>query len=196
MPGKSPNMSDSTALRQDEGSCPQDPYNVDKRHEPAKANVVFGHPSVGGILILEASRVEMEYLGISEDETLMRSPEQGVEDKFCERIRRFGAQWWQHDRAWTDAMIGEGDAKKYFTTVLTAWPSDGKGVWVLKYDREEWSRGGNMKKANLAGRLTWARDMGERMALIREFGGRYFEDPDDCDDLRMDTMKQNLSGTR
>ena len=144
-------------------------------------------------MIAETSWVEMEYLEIDwRSEALRRSQDQKEEDEFCKRLRSLGAQWWPNEKAWIDAMIGEGDAetlKKYSIIVQTAWPSDRKGVWVLKYNWQEWSYSGNPKKANLARSWSETRNMDERVILIKELGGRYYEDPEACDDLRMDTIK-------
>jgi hypothetical protein len=189
MRGKQPKMSGNPASRSDEIYCTADTYDIEKRYEPSTGEVVFGHPSIGGLTIVETSRVEMEYLEMDRSKALTRSQDQKEEDEFCKGLRRLGAQWWPNERAWIDTMIGEGDAEKYRMTVHTAWPSDGKGVWVLKYNWKEWSQSGNPKKANLAYSLGQTRNMDERVILIKELGGQYFEDAEACEELRMDTIK-------
>jgi hypothetical protein len=59
--------------------------------------------------------------------------------------------------------------------VVTAWPSSGKGVWVLEYGQ----KGYETKIL-----LHLCLNMDERSTIIEKSDGRFYKDPNQCERLR------------
>jgi hypothetical protein len=112
-------------------------YDTDKRYRPLKGHVVYGYPSIGGVLMKGVSAVELLYLNLDRFGEANRSSDPAEEDEFCKRLRNLGAVWWPSEADELDALE-ERDLVEEAMVVETGWPSSGNGVWVLKYDAKKW----------------------------------------------------------
>jgi len=139
---------------------------------------VFGFPSTGGMLQLDCSNTELDFLGLPTllPQDIPRSLDQGEEDAFCDKMRLLGARLWPSMRHWVEALIErsdmEGDEAK---EVRVGWPSDGNGVWIISWGRKD-------GRALAVGRevVKRARSMDERCEVIERLGGRFYEHPEEC----------------
>ena len=61
--------------------------------------------------------------------------------------------------------------------LVFGWPSDGVGVWVLRF-KEEW-----MKPRDF-GKVHMAVDIDERVQVMREYGAVFYGDVDEVVELR------------
>jgi hypothetical protein len=169
----------------DEIYCSPQTYDTDKRYRPLKGHVVYGYPSIGGVLIKGVSAVELLHLNLDRFKEANRSSDPADEDEFCKRLRNLGAVWWPSEQDEVYAVLGaleEGESEKGAKVIETGWPSSGNGVWVLKYDTKKW------KEKFGAMLLELALNMDERCQVIKELGGSFFEDPGACEDLRFDML--------
>ncbi|KAI8260729.1 hypothetical protein K4K58_001804 [Colletotrichum sp. SAR11_239] len=139
---------------------------------------VQGWPSKGGTYILrDCVRLELDFLEVDRFKPSRRSDDQEDEEAHCERMRKLGATWWKIDQALAVAELFGAKEKKYLQdpVIIAGWPANG-GVWVLTKPRIEAIRMGT-------GVIKLAKDMEERCRLIKEFGGAFYEDPEECPDL-------------
>ena len=162
-----------------ESSCPP-AFELDimKRTEFGYSGcVVYGWPSLGGILIKEpADVVDLNFLGIDRLKVSSRSDNIIVEDAFCNRMRQIGAKWWESEKEFIDVSVGMRDATELESRELVfGWPTSG-GVWVLRFDQQK-------KLPRDFGRIHMALDMDERCQVIKEYGGTFYEDPKDVMEL-------------
>ncbi|OQO09201.1 hypothetical protein B0A48_06092 [Cryoendolithus antarcticus] len=97
------------------------------------------YPSYGGLWTKDADIVDMQYLNLPHAFDTERSMNATEEDAFCERLRRVGATWWrsQNDR-FGHAWLDDWKPTKAQAEVLTfGWPSEGEGVWMLRYASDD-----------------------------------------------------------
>lgn len=100
------------------------------------------------------------------------------EDVFCERMRRIGATWWASEQEYNDVLLGARERTESESRVLVfGWPEDGKGVWVLRYERE-------VATPRDFGRLQLAMNMNERCRMMQDFGATFYPDLADVEELR------------
>lgn len=53
-------------------------------------------------------------------------------------MRRVGATWWASEQEWVDVELGERESTALKERVLAfGWPTDGVGVWVLRFGSEK-----------------------------------------------------------
>ena len=162
----------------DEPYCAPQTYDSFKRYRPLKGHVVYGYPSIGGVLIKGVSAVELLHLNLDRFKNANRSSDPVDEDEFCKRLRNLGAVWWPSEGDSVDAL-GERDLEE---EAMVGWPSSGNGVWVLKYDANK----GNERFGAMLLELTL--NMDERCQIIKELDGRFFADPGAREDLRFDML--------
>lgn len=97
--------------------------------------VVYGYPSTGGILVKEADLLDMLFLSLSHSHESQRSPSVDEEDGFCNLMRRTGAKWWASREDRLEVRLGAREMTEEEEKVLVlGWPTDGVGVWVLRYE--------------------------------------------------------------
>ncbi|THV47187.1 hypothetical protein BGAL_0329g00130 [Botrytis galanthina] len=154
---------------------------------------VYGYPSTGGIFIKDnANIVDMNFLSLARLYPTQRSHDPIEEDEFCILMRKVGAIWWSSERHHTikwssldDDYQEAGappsilaDAQK--RDLIFGWPTDGGGVWVLRYDTHEGMK--NLLPRDL-GRINLAVDMGERVEIMREYDATFYENEQDVEEL-------------
>lgn len=161
------------------GSCPQNPpLDTNKRTEfGTRGCTVYGYPSAGGMLIKEADVVDMRFLRLDRFTAAQRSANLIEEDAFCNRMRMVGAVWWADEQEWIDVQLGlremtEAEERR----LVFGWPTDGEGVWVLRYESER-------ALPRDFGRISLAVDMDERCRVMREYGARFYDDPGRVEEL-------------
>lgn len=164
--------------------CPPPVSEGNERYQPLRGPIIYGYPSGGGVLVKGVHPVELQHLKVDRFQDAMRATDEVKEDEFCKQLRRIGATWWPSKEAETDAQLAR--SKRIFQHVATGWPSSGRGVWVWRQDTTDIARKLQFALVRLA------LNMDERCEVIKNNGGEYFEDPDDCKDLRMDTMKDGI----
>jgi len=155
-----------------------DYYNVatttDKRLNIGVGAVAHGWPSTGGRYDLgPVGAFELEYLGLDRFSECERNPNPDEEDAFCLRLRRLGARFCPYSHG-SRTHRDEKDEDTWL-----GWPAeeDGGGVWVLKANRSESYR-------RQVGRISLAKDMGERCKAIEMCGGVFFKDVEACEEAR------------
>jgi hypothetical protein len=140
--------------------------------------VVTGYPSTGGYLERRTTGVEIEWLGLDKMHESYISKEQPEEDNFCLKLRKLGAKWWEESGL---EFSIEQLAKTYpdgEIEIHTGWPSDGEGVWVLRTKQKECDRG--------RAAVRQCKTMDERARLIKELGGTFYRDSEECPELSSD----------
>ncbi|PVH80023.1 hypothetical protein DL98DRAFT_655034 [Cadophora sp. DSE1049] len=159
-------------------TCPSPPYTRHTRMQSAFVDSVFGFPSTGGMLQLDCSNTELDFLGLPTllPQDIARSLDRIEEDTFCDKMRLLDATLWPSMGHWVESSIGnrkrKGDEGK---EVRIGWPIDGKGVWVVSWewkDERELMMGRELVKR--------ARSMNERCEVIERLGGRFYENPKNC----------------
>ncbi|TGO19924.1 hypothetical protein BTUL_0002g01730 [Botrytis tulipae] len=154
---------------------------------------VYGYPSTGGIFIKDnANTVDMNFLSLTRLYPTQRSHDPIEEDEFCVLMRKVGAIWWSSERhhaiRWTfldddcqevgvtSSMLANAQKRN----LIFGWPTDGEGVWVLRYDTHEGMK--NLLPRDL-GRINLAVDMDERVEIMREYDATFYEDEQDVEEL-------------
>lgn len=158
---------------------------------------LYGHPSSGGILIKRsADLVDLQFLSLPRLVASERSLNSEEEDAFCGLLRCIGATWWEDEDMFLRALEGEARDDSPFLegeegsvvqavneararkVVTFAWPSDGKGVWILRLcgmaDRKMLPE--YRKPPTHYGKMNFAISMEERIVVMREFGADFVED--------------------
>ncbi|TGO79005.1 hypothetical protein BELL_0046g00040 [Botrytis elliptica] len=154
---------------------------------------IYGYPSTSGIFIKEnANIVDMSFLSLNRLHPTQRSHDPIEEDEFCVLMRKIGAIWWSSERHHTIEWASLDDAYQEASvpsSMLTnaqkrnsifGWPTDGEGVWVLRYDTHE--RMKNLLPRDL-GRINLAVDMDERVEIMREYDATFYENEQDVEEL-------------
>ena len=138
--------------------------------------VANGYPSKGGYLNRRVAGVEMDWLGLDKMREIQTSGSQPEEDELCLKLRRLGAKWWSYpgqEGSIEDRIKNYPDGP---IEIETGWPNTGEGVWVLrtkKYDRGRAA-------------VRQCKSMDERSQLIKELGGTFYRDPEECPELSSD----------
>ena len=159
-------------------SCPVNVYDTTKRSEFGRGGcVVYGWPSSGGMLVKEpADIVDLEFLGLDRFKASPRSQNVVEEDAFCERMRKLGAKWWESEGDYFNVLVGERERSPLEASELVfGWPTTG-GVWVLRFEDRQ-------KRPKDFGRLHMALNMDERCGIIEEYGGTFYPEPEDVEEL-------------
>ncbi|KAH9230135.1 hypothetical protein K456DRAFT_55848 [Colletotrichum gloeosporioides 23] len=139
---------------------------------------VQGWPSKGSTYILrDCVRLELDFLEVDRFKPSRRSDDQEEEEAHCERMRKLGATWWKSDQALAVAELFGAREKEHLQdpVIIAGWPASG-GAWVLTKPRIEAIKMGT-------GIIKLAKDMEERCCLIKNLGGVFYEDPNECPDL-------------
>jgi uncharacterized protein YifE (UPF0438 family) len=162
-------------------SCPtQLPLSTTQRTDfgSRPGCTIYGYPSSGGVLIKEADVVDTQFLSVDRLHSSQRSSNVLEEDRFCALMRRVGATWWVDKEEWLYVGLGERERTELEKRVLVfGWPSDGIGVWVLRFASER-------EVPNDFGRVGMAISMDERISVMREYGAVFYEDTDAVEELR------------
>lgn len=162
------------------GSCPPNPpLSTTKRTAFGclPGCTVYGYPSSGGVLIKEADIVDMQFLSLDRFRPSQRSINIVEEDEFCALMRRLGATWWANEQEWIDVQLGVRERTELEKRVLVfGWPSDGVGVWVLRFASER-------EVPRDFGRVGMAISMDERVKVMKEYGAVFYEDTNEVDEL-------------
>lgn len=162
------------------GSCPQsEPLSTTKRTIYGRRGcTVYGWPSTGGVLIKGADIVDLIFLSLDRFHASKRSSNMFEEDRFCAQMRRIGATWWASEQEWMDVLFGMRDATETEKRILEfGWPSNGSGVWVLRYATER-------EVPKDFGRVRVAVTMDERVEIMREYGANFYEDAGEVKELK------------
>lgn len=102
----------------------------------------WAYPSVGGVVYGYFTAVQLKQLGLSNMEEANRSDNQDDEDPLSVAMLQQGAHWWP---SWgfylrhSERMENTPYDFHFPPSIHVAYPSSGKGVWVLKCS-PEWSR--------------------------------------------------------
>ncbi len=133
--------------------------------------VVYGYPSTGGVLIKEdPDLLDMLFLSVPRTHPSQRSPSADEEDRFCNLMRRIGANFWPSKTKWIETIIQLREITEEEEKVMVyGWPTDGVGVWVLRY------ASANQIPRDF-GRVRFAMNMDERIQIMKEYGATFFED--------------------
>jgi hypothetical protein len=138
---------------------------------------VRGYPSTGGYWMKQADMLDMLYLSVPRSHPVQRSDDASVEDAFCDRLRRTGATWWASEQESQDVLAGVRKATEAESKVLVfGWPSDGSGVWVLRYASED-------EVPEDFGMVRMALDMDEKIEAMRKFGAEFIAEVSEVEEL-------------
>lgn len=161
-------------------SCPtMDPLPTTERtvFGNTRGCFVYCYPSTGGVLIKEADLLDMLFLSLPRSHVSQRSPSAEEEDKFCNLLRRTGATWWRSKEDEIKVLIGMREpTEQEEKVVVFGWPTDGVGVWVLRYksDRE---------MPRDFGRISLAMNMEEKIQMMKEYGATFVGDVTQVEEL-------------
>lgn len=155
---------------------------------------VHGHPSCGGILIKKSvSLVDLQFLSLPRLAASQRSQIAEEEGSFCELLRRIGAKWWKDEPTHLMSLHGldayDGDPDDYEKDpkiqaaneararqfITFGWPTDGFGVWVLRFKRFV---------PGDCNTLYFALSMDEKIEIMKKFGAEFVEDPSVVQELQ------------
>lgn len=103
------------------------------------------------------------------------SKEYPEEDNFCLKMRQLGAKWWEESGQEYSIEQSLKDCPDGPIEIDTGWPSVGDGVWVLRTKRKECDRS--------RAALRQCKTMDERATLIKELGGTFYRDSEECPEL-------------
>ncbi|KAL6228590.1 hypothetical protein BDW75DRAFT_159923 [Aspergillus navahoensis] len=155
-----------------DGSCPTNPLpsTAERAVFDPRGCLVYGYPSTGGVLIKDATLLDMLFLSLSRSHDSQRSLSADEEDRFCDLMRRTGATLWPSKQDWIEVQLGLRERTEEENKILVfGWPADEVGVWVLRYPS------GRQLPRDF-GRLRFAMDMEEKIQIMREFGAVFVED--------------------
>jgi len=177
-PGRSTDYGSGT-----EHYCDFNPF-VDSKTETqrvtfgAHSTTVYGHPSTGGILVLErCNSVDLSFLGLARFKTALRSDDPDEEDRHCALMRQLGAWYFRSATDYDYASFGYRDDLDRRKMIVAAWPQGGTGVWVLV------ARTALDGAEKGFGMIRNATSMDERCEVVQKLGGKFYSDPRDCPDL-------------
>ncbi|KAL2810220.1 hypothetical protein BJX63DRAFT_423272 [Aspergillus granulosus] len=143
-------------------SCPTNPplSTTERTVFSTWGCVVYGYPSTGGVLRKDADLVDMLFLSLPCSHISQRSPSADEEDRFCNLLRRTGATWWPSREDWVEVQIGMREmTEEEEKVVVFGWPTDGVGVWVLRFASAE------------------------KIQIMREYGATFVEDATQMEEL-------------
>ncbi|KAF3403481.1 hypothetical protein F1880_009480 [Penicillium rolfsii] len=161
-------------------SCPMlPPLPTTERTEfGPQGCIVYGYPSTGGVLVKEADLLDMLFLSLPRSHGSQRSPNADEEDRFCNLMRRTGAKWWSSKEDRLEALIGMRDmTEEEEREVVFGWPTDGVGVWVLRFESAE-------QFPRDFGKINFVMNMEEKIQIMREYGATFVEDVTQLEELR------------
>ncbi|KAI1264382.1 hypothetical protein F5Y18DRAFT_428004 [Xylariaceae sp. FL1019] len=144
------------------------------------STTIYGHPSTGGVLVLSpCNAVELDFLGLDRFEHAKRSLDTKEEDHHCAQMRKLGARWFRN--MYHYRMMPHFEPLKFrrVKVVVTAWPENDPGVWVLPL------RDSDDAGSEGVGRVWNAVSMEERCEVIKRLDGTYYADPALCPDLHL-----------
>ncbi|KAF2226797.1 hypothetical protein BDZ85DRAFT_272022 [Elsinoe ampelina] len=174
-------------------SCPRDPPDsvTDRTEFGQTGCLIYGYPSSGGVLNKEADVLDMIFLSLPRSTISYRSNDTNEEDQFCRLLLRTGATLWPSKQARFEADIGARyRAKEEKKIMVYAWPPDGKGVWVLRYESER-------QMPRDFGRARMAMDMEEKIEMMKQYNATFVEDVSQIEELRdAYTIVEMLVGLR
>lgn len=150
----------------------------------AGSSLVYGYPSTGGILAKSVDALELVHLGLDRFNNAWRSGDIVKEDEFCNDLHHIGAGWWPYKVACGCPELDKVDIVNQRIKIETGWPETG-GVWVLKCPsrfRERYDVSTEMERK--LWKLKLVLNMDEKSQILKELGAEFYEDPDDCEDLR------------
>lgn len=143
----------------------------------------YAYPSAGGVVFGAFTAIQLKQLGLSNLEEALRSDadEEAYEDRLSVAMLQQGAQWWP---AWGLYTRHRGELSQtpydfhFPPKVYVAYPSDDKGVWVLKYSADQgWEREDDVIKPSLPwepdglkNRLRLALTADEACLALKHFG--------------------------
>ncbi|KAB8209947.1 hypothetical protein BDV34DRAFT_187593 [Aspergillus parasiticus] len=160
-------------------SCPMDPSlsTTERTVFTTRGCVVYGYPSTGGVLRKEADLLDMLFLSLSRSDVSQRSSNIDEEDRFCNLMRRIGATWWPSKEDWIEVQMEMREMTKEEEKILVfGWPTDGVGVWVLRFESIE-------QLPEDFGRISLAMNMEEKIQIMREYGATFVEDITQVEEL-------------
>ncbi|KAM3074476.1 hypothetical protein ACMFMF_006485 [Clarireedia jacksonii] len=156
----------------DEPSCgyPIPPSHTIRTEFGNRGCTIYGYCSTGGVLVKEANILDMKFLSLDRLHPAERSDDAVEEDEFCGLMRKLGATWWNSRQEWAEAQIGLVELTEIQKRVLVfGWPTDGVGVWVLRYKSER-------EVPNDFGRINLVITMDEKIEVMKEYGALFYED--------------------
>lgn len=142
---------------------------------------VFGYPSDSQeVLVLPyCSGVDLDFLGLDRFGSAERDGDAEAEDRLCERMRMLGA--WHflsvHEYRMMQFLDATEDGLSKRRLVVAAWPEEG-GAWVLAKTVREAGKVGFAVFQNVF-------SMKEKVDAVRKLGGTFYQEPEDCPDLRL-----------
>ena len=120
----------------------------------------------------------MQFLHLDRFTAATRSPNIIDEDAFCTRMRRLGAIWWADEQEWINVQLGlRGRTAVENRRLVFGWPTDGRGMWVLRYEDER-------AVPRDFGKISLAVDMDERCRVMQRYGARFYDDPGTVEELK------------
>ncbi|KAF7585124.1 hypothetical protein BBP40_012318 [Aspergillus hancockii] len=164
---------------QPDGSCPTNPplSTTERTVFGIWGCVIYGYPSTGGVLRKKADLVDMLFLSLPRSHVSLRSPSADEEDRFCNLLRRTGATWWPSREDWVEVQLDMREMTEEEAKVVEfGWPTDGVGVWVLRFASVE-------QLPRDFGRIRLAMNMEEKIQIMREYGATFVEDITQVEEL-------------
>ena len=157
---------------------------------------VTAYPSMGGIVFGFFYPPELEILNISRTTSSRRSAVPAEEDDLAARILRLGANWWPNYAFYArhrKRIYSERIPYDYHfpPIVHVGVPKDGQGVWVFKHSADDQTFDDQHPRQpyleqepdDWRERIEVATSMDARCQVIKDFGGTYYENAEDCPDL-------------
>ena len=92
-------------------------------------------------------------------------------------MQRLGATWWASEQEWKYVQLGERERTELEKRVVVfGWPSDGVGVWMLRFKSEN-------ELPRDFGRLGMVFSMDERVKVMKEYGATFYNDLNEAEEL-------------
>jgi hypothetical protein len=147
----------------------------------------FDYPSKGGMVHGLFTPVELDHLNLSRPTPATRSSSPAEEDALALKMLHLGAHWWPSCDLYSRHRQNISDGGTYdfhFPPVVNvAYPSSGKGLWVLQFSADErfWEEGGERKpylerKPEMWDeKICFALTMDERCDVLKGFGATFYE---------------------
>ncbi|KAF2967713.1 hypothetical protein GQX73_g5855 [Xylaria multiplex] len=145
----------------------------------AHSTCVYGYPSSGGVLVLpHCNGVDLLFLDLSCFEPSERGEDSAAEDLHCARMQKLGASWFASAYEYHTMEFFKPGTRARETLIVAAWPQNGPGVWVLSMRVVDAAQQGLERVWN-------ASSMDERCEVVKMLGGRFYDDPTLCPDLKL-----------
>ena len=173
---------------------PRRPKNIDRCRIFDDFINVLGHPSRGGLIVLErADAIDFDFLGMSRfDPPLARATTPLAEDDFCQRLLLLGAKWFDSESRYSHmGGMREGDSRDLRDDeeervpalilgerqwVKVGWPSKpAGGVWVGEWDTNIPGILEDELVPGDAAKVTLARNMDERCDILKGMGAKFYK---------------------